>query len=519
MVKTYSALTIGRNKIVTKVFIPNRGVCAVRLLKTLKRLGIPAVVAFTPEDEDCFHVKFAKESAEVIAYDDVSSIMKAASLCGADAILPGWGFKSEDPKLAKACQKVGITFIGPAEDVMKVCGKKELTKDLAVKACVPIIPGTPKSMKKGGLEKWAIANGLSNEEDSVTFMLKATAGGGGNGNEIISCLSEMNAALDRIGGRAKRYWDSRKLLLELYIENARHIEVQFVRDQHENFLDLGTRECSLQVRYQKLIEISPAWMLTQGQEEALSRYTKDLAELVNYCGVGTVEFLLTEKGEIYFLEINPRLQVEHGITELITAIDLVEMQILIAQGKELSISQEDVIFDGSAVEVRVNTQIRDPQNLKTLIGVAGIVEELKLPKIKHVRLEHALSIGEEIGPNFNSTQMQAMAWAPTREKALSKLKGALEKMEIGIGNNISFLCEILEHPKVKEGDYGIDFLEEFLKDSAKKFNEKEVAAAVAVALATALGNKQSYPKVPPQSYWRLAGRHAQLNSFPGGRGW
>ena len=202
--------------------------CAIRLLKTLKKLSIPAVVAYTPEDKDSFHVEFAEEAVEVTAYDNVSSIMKAASLCGADAIIPGWGFKSEDPKLAEACQKADITFIGPSEDVMKTCGKKELTKALAVKANVPVIPGTPKSMKKGGLKKWAIAHGLSDEKDSVALMLKATAGGGGNGNEIISCLSEMDNVLDKIGGRAKRYWDSRKLLLELYIENARHIEVQFV---------------------------------------------------------------------------------------------------------------------------------------------------------------------------------------------------------------------------------------------------------------------------------------------------
>ena len=490
-----------------------------RLLDTLRKLGIPAVVAYAPEDENCYHVKMSDERVGISSYDDISAIMKAARRCGADAILPGWGFRSEDQKFVKACKKAGITFIGPSESVMKICGQKERTKDLAQKAGVPIILGTPKSMQRGGLKKWAIKHGLSNEEDSIPFMLKATAGGGGSGNEVIYQVSDMDDVLARIGGRSQRLFKSPKLLLEQFVENARHIEVQFVRDQQGNFLDLGTRECSLQLRYQKMVEIAPAWMLTQEQEIEISNYVKNIVDLVDYCGVGTVEFLLTEKGEILFLEINPRLQVEHGITELITGLDLVEMQILIANGEDLPISQEEVHIEGYAVEVRVSTLIQNPQDPTVFIPVIGTVEEVHFPEMKNVRIDHALREEEEIGPNYNPTQLKAMAWGQTRKKAINKLKAALKKVKIvGIDTNIPFLLVVLEHPKVKEGEYGIEFLEKFLRKSAEK-KEKKIAVAVAVGLVAALKNRPVYPRATPLSHWRFAGRQAQLNGYPGGRGW
>ena len=504
-----------RNTIITKVFIPNRGECAVRLLDTLRKLGIPAVVAYTPEDKNCYHVKMADEAIEISSYNDIPGIIKAARRCGADAILPGWGFRSEDPKFAKACEKEGIIFIGPPEDAMKICGRKESTKNLAKKAGVPTIPGTPQSMQKGRLKRWAIKHGLSNEEDSVCFMLKATAGGGGSGNEIIRFASDMDAVIERIGGRSRRLFKNPKLLLERYIENARHIEVQFMRDQQGHFLNLATRECSLQLRYQKIIEVAPAWMLSKEQEEEIARYAKDIAERVNYCGVGTVEFLLTEKGEILFLEVNPRLQVEHGITELITGFDLVEMQILIAQGRDLPVSQEEVHTMGYAIEARVSTLKQNPQDPTVFIPVTGTVDKFHLPKMKDVRIDHALQNGEEIGVNYNPTQLKVMAWGQTRKKAIQKLITALKRIKItGVETNISFLLLILKHPKIKEGEYGIEFLEKLLVESPGTFNEKEKAAAIGVALVTVLKNT---PKIVVPSRWRLAGRLDQTMGFSRGK--
>ena len=515
------------------VLVANRGECAVRIIRTLQRMNIHAVAIYTKDDKSCRHVRLGDSAYEISDYNDIAEIMKVVRRSKAKAIHPGWGFKSEDPNFPKECARKGVVFIGPNDEVMRNAGNKETCRGIAEELEIPIIPGSPSDVRKRrSLKKWAKDNGLSDLEDSVVFMLKAAAGAGGGGNEIIYSLGEFDDVARRIAGRARRFWKNQRVFLERYIEGGRHIEVQFVRyldpEGNSYILLLGTRDCSVQWQHQKIVEIAPAPNVTNDQEAKLYAYTELLAERMNYVGVGTVEYLIDSDGVICFLEINPRLQVEHGISELITGYDLVEFGVRVALGEMLPVSRGDVQINGYAVEVRVNTQTIHPDDHKTPIATAGMITGVILPNGGFVRVDHALNVEYLVNMDFNPTQAKIMAWGATYEEAVQHVIEALRETRIeGVETNISLLLQILADPTFQRGEHDTTFLPglleriaesgEFLPDNTQK--ERIAAAAVAVALA--LKRQERVPPFPSSSEWRDMGRWQQMAglSFAGRRRW
>jgi acetyl-CoA carboxylase, biotin carboxylase subunit len=513
-----------------RVLVGNRGECAVRIIRTVRKLGMDAVAVYTEDDKSCRHVREADSAYLISDYMDISAILKAARKCKADAIHPGWGFKSEDPNFPKRCEKAGVVFIGPTEEVMKGAGNKETCRNVASELEVPTALGSPSHLRKQSLKKWARENGLSDDEDSTPYMIKAVAGAGGGGNEIVYFLKNFDDAIARISGRSARLWKNQRVFLERVVEGGSHVEVQFARslDSEGNGRTLlfGTRECSVQWMYQKVLEIAPAPRLASDQEEKLYSYTRLLVESMNYVGVGTVEFLITCDG-IVFLEINPRLQVEHGVSELITGYDFVEVGIRIAAGEMLSISQEDVQINGCAVEVRVNTQKISSYDQQTLVPTDGTVTGLILPNGGYVRVDHALDVDYAININYNPTQAKIMAWSATYEEAVQRLLNALKQTRIeGVETNIPLLCQILQDPIFQRGEYDTTFLPSLLErlaangDSLSETPEKELVAVIAVSMAMAFQQKHSDFSMQAsqnQNSWRYYGRVATMLSFS--RGW
>ena len=510
------------------VVVANRGECAIRIIHTLKKLGIWAVAVYTEDDKSSRHVREADAAYQISDYMDILEILRVVRKCKAGAVHPGWGFKSEDPRFPKECARKGVVFIGPTEEVMENAGNKELARNEAEELGVPVIFGSPSEIRtRRSLKKWARDNGLSDEEDSVTFMLKAVAGAGGGGNEKLYRLGDFDQVIAEISGRSMRRWKNQRVFLERYIESGRHIEVQFVRYLDSAgmgcILIFGTRECSVQWMYQKVVEVAPAPNLVNHQESVLYAYTRLLVERMNYVGVGTVEFLVALDERIYFLEINPRLQVEHGVSELITGFDLVELGVRIAQGETLSVSQDEVQISGYAVEVRVNTQTINPQDHKTPIATTGTITGVILPNGGFVRVDHSLDVGYEVNVNYSSTQAKIMAWGATYTEAIDQVLEALEGTRIeGVETNIPLLKLILKDPTFRRGEHDSTFFPRLLEELAEKGGGteedtiKELVAAIAVGVAVAVAlAKQMLPtpaSPPVYSHWRYTARREGLRS-------
>ncbi|MEK7534384.1 MAG: biotin carboxylase N-terminal domain-containing protein [Patescibacteria group bacterium] len=491
-----------------KLLVLNRGDPARRVIHTARKLEIPTATVFTPDDEKSLHVKDANEAHKIESYSDIAGAVKIARRIGAKMIHPGWGFESENPKFPRACDKAGIIFIGPSEEAMKKAGDKKRAKNIAKKLEIPVIKS---SLRKtpAGITKWATKNGLSDGEESFPMMIKAARGGGGLANTAVFHLEDINAAIERLTDRSGKHFGNSTIFIEQYIPNARHVEVQLLGDQHGNLVYQGTRDCTIQYRNQKVIEVAPASFLTLNQEKLLQDYALAIGKAIEYSSAGTAEFLITPDGEIFFMEFNPRLQVEHGITELITGDDLVEEQIRIAQGEHLVFSQEDIKFNGVAIEARVNAQTINPTDPKTLMASSGVVEQVIFPKGKDIRVDHSLYDGYELNLNYNPTQAKVMAWSPSREEAIQKLREALGCFEVkGVKTNIPLLLIVLSHPRFLAGTHTTTFFEEMLEEMVK-------AGAIGGAVAFALQERQREEEVVvfPKTYdpWRQAGRMEQMS--------
>lgn len=508
---------------IERILIANRGECARGIAFTCKRLEITPVVVYTPDDEKSLHVKEAgKEAHKIPSYTDIESIIKAACESQVQAIHPGWGFVSEDPKFAKACEKKGIIFIGPQESAIRKAGNKETIKRIATNLGVPVITSTPPSLRVSRVAGWAKRNGLSNEPDSVPMMLKAATAGGGSGNQVIRRLEDLDKAVtDVIQRTEKLKGSSRRVFMERFLADVRHVEVQVLGDQHKNLVHLGTRDCSVQYNQQKIIEEAPAPFLSQDQQELLYSYALELAKAIEYSSAGTVEFLVEPNGNSFFMEFNPRLQVEHGVTELITGLDLVEQQIRIAEGKKLTKDVKNPKFSGVAIEARVNSQRiykQDPQRF-TLIPSGGKVEQVIFPEGKDIRVDHCLYDGYTINPNYNPTQAKVMVLSSSRDGAIDDLRRALKEFEIkGVETNIPFIIGALSHSKFVKGEHTTGFSQELLEELARKeggdYHNREIAAAIGVSLVLAFRDKQNQDRQNGVSknatVWKIAGRIAQM---------
>ncbi|MCG5103224.1 acetyl-CoA carboxylase biotin carboxylase subunit [Oceanobacillus alkalisoli] len=437
-----------------KILIANRGEIAVRIIKTCRELGIKTVGVYSKADKDTLHVNLADEAYYIgesrvsESYLNIERIIEVAKQAGAEAIHPGYGLLSENAEFANACGIAGITFIGPSPEVIQKMGNKIQARKLMVESGIPIVPGTRRPLKNSE-EAVEVAR-----EIGYPIMLKASAGGGGIGIEVIHNEDELKQKFTNNQKRSENFFASGEMYLEKYIINPRHIEVQILADKYGNTIHLWERDCSTQRHHQKVLEEAPATCLSSETRGKLVNTAIKAAKSLAYTNAGTIEFLVSESQEIFFLEMNTRLQVEHPITEEITGVDLVEEQIRIAIGQKLRHRQEDIQCDGHAIEVRIYAE--DPV---TFFPSPGTISNISFPQGENIRHELAIREGSIITPFYDPMIGKMIVKGADRQEAISSLKKALEEYVIeGIKTNIPTLMEISSHPKFDNGEITTNFL-------------------------------------------------------------
>jgi acetyl-CoA carboxylase biotin carboxylase subunit len=440
-----------------KVLIANRGEIALRVIRACHELGIKTVAVHSKADEDALHVKLATESVCIgpalakESYLNIASIMSAAVATRADAIHPGYGFLSENAAFAEICGSCGITFIGPSVRNMRVMGDKARARRVADKVGVPTIPGDSKGILDPA-EALEVA-----EKAGYPVLLKACAGGGGRGMKIVKGPEEFVSTFQMAQREVEAAFGDGHILVEKYLPKVRHIEVQLAGDRSGNVIHLGIRDCSIQRRYQKVIEESPSIGLPPSLQSQIQDAAIELGKAVGYSTLGTVEFLADlEKEKFYFIEMNTRLQVEHPVTEMVTDTDLVKEQIRLAAGFDLSLQQKDVRISGHAIEARINAE--DP---RTLIPCPGLIKGYHPPGGNGVRVDSAIYAGYAIKPYYDSMIAKLIVRDKDRESCINKLLVALDEYLIdGITTNIDLHRRILSHPDFRNGNFSTKFLDQ-----------------------------------------------------------
>jgi acetyl-CoA carboxylase, biotin carboxylase subunit len=442
-----------------RVLVANRGEIAVRVIRACRDLGIEAVAVHSEADADALHVELADRAVAIgkaparASYLRVEAIVEAALEAGCDAIHPGYGFLSEDPRLPRACAEAGITFVGPPADVMAAVGDKVTAREAAERAGAPVVPGS------GRLEDAAAAVAVA-EEIGFPVLLKASAGGGGRGIRRVDDADALPGAFSQASAEAEAAFGDGGLFVEKCIVRPRHVEVQVLADTHGTVVHLFERECSIQRRKQKLIEEAPAPALAPELRARLCDSAVALAREVGYVGAGTCEFLVdTEAGEVYFIEVNARIQVEHGVTELVTGVDLVAEQLRIAAGEPLSFAQEDVATRGVAIEFRVNAE--DPAN--GFMPSPGQITGWHVPDGPGVRVDAGVEAGRAVVPYYDSMVAKVMVWGADRAQALARSRRALEELTVeGINTTAGLHRELLDWPGLTVPELDTEALERHL---------------------------------------------------------
>ncbi len=441
-----------------KVLIANRGEIAVRVIRACRELGLSTVAVYSEADEDAGHVRRADEAvcigkpAARHSYLNIDELLAAAGQTGADAIHPGYGFLSESVRFATACASTGITFVGPSAEAIEQMGDKAVARRIAHEADVPIVPGTDGAGDIG--DALSVA-----DEVGYPLLIKAAAGGGGRGIRVVRTADEFAEAVSGAAREAESAFGDGALYVEKLLEDARHVEVQVLGDHHGNVIHLFERECSLQRRRQKLLEEGPSPALRPETRRELCDAAVRLARQVGYASAGTVEFLVDRDGNFYFMEMNTRLQVEHGVTEMITGVDLVREQLLVAAGEELSLGQSAVTLSGSSIEFRINAE--DPD--QGFMPSPGLITNVELPGGPGVRMDTAVYSGYTVVPYYDSLIGKLIVWAPTREQAILRGRRALEELRIdGIKTTIPLHLRLMEDDNVKSGEFHTQYLEQIL---------------------------------------------------------
>ncbi|MBO0233505.1 acetyl/propionyl/methylcrotonyl-CoA carboxylase subunit alpha [Vibrio parahaemolyticus] len=444
-----------------RILIANRGEIACRIIKTAKSMAIETVAVYSEADRSSLHVKQA-DFAEFIgpapaseSYLDIDAIIGAAKKLQADAIHPGYGFLSENPKLAKACSENGIVFIGPSTSAIEAMGSKSQAKAIMSEANVPLVPGyhgTDNSVEH-----------LLAEAEKIGYpvMLKATQGGGGKGMRVVNSEAAMPLAIDGAQREALSSFGDKQLLVEKCILQPRHVEVQVFADQHGNCVYLSDRDCSIQRRHQKVVEEAPAPGLSDEQRKQMGEAAVQAAQAIDYVGAGTVEFLLDSRGQFYFMEMNTRLQVEHPVTELITGVDLVEWQFKVAAGEHLPISQSEITHNGHSIELRIYAEDADNDFMPS----TGCIDYLQEPisdnnvRLAYVRVDSGVTQGDTISEYYDPMISKLIVWGQTRDIALKQLKQALNQYHVrGVTTNIGYLHSIVSQPAFANIELDTDFL-------------------------------------------------------------
>ncbi len=436
------------------LLIANRGEIAVRIVRACRELGIRSVVVFSEADRHSLAVRLADEAVCIgpspakESYLRQDRLISAAVLKGCDAVHPGVGFLSENPEFARRVTEAGLTFVGPDAETIALLGDKVAAKRVAVENRVPVIPGSPGSLEDVG-EAARAAAGMG-----FPVIIKAAAGGGGKGMRVVRAQEEFARVLHVAANEAESAFSDGTVYLEKYLENPRHVEIQVLADARGSVIHLGERDCSVQLRHQKLIEESPSGAITPEMREEMGRAAVRLFEAVGYVGAGTVEFLVHD-GNFYFMEVNARVQVEHPVTELVTGIDIIQEQLRAAAGRELSVTQAEVQVRGYAMECRINAT------------APGTVMRYLPPGGYGVRMDSFLYTGYQVPPHYDALIGKLLCWARTREEGIRRMIRALEELELdGVPTNIDDQLRILKDRRFRSGDYGTAFMTEIESEVA-----------------------------------------------------
>jgi pyruvate carboxylase subunit A len=456
---------------VKKILVANRGEIAIRVMRACRELGIPSVAVYSEADKGALFAKYADEAYSIgpppaaESYLNIQKVIDVAKASGADAIHPGYGFLAENPKFASACEREGIKFIGPSSRVLELMGDKVAARREMMKAGVSVVPGTDECM--AGFEQ---ARSIA-DEIGYPVIIKPSGGGGGIGMTIVMNEGELPKALESTQAIATTTFGLADVYIEKYLSNPRHIEFQILGDSKGNVIHLGERECSIQRRHQKLIEESPSPGLTSELRCKMGEVAANAARWVGYEGAGTVEFLFSD-GRFYFLEVNARVQVEHPVTEMVTGVDIVKEQIRITSGLPLSIKQEEVRMNGSAIECRINAE--DPLN--DFVPTPGKIKSYHSPGGTGIRVDSGVYTSYTIPPFYDPMISKLIVWGRDRNEAITRMRRALyEYVIIGIKNNIPFHKAVMENPRFVKGELGTHFIdrETTLLEDMKRIMERE----------------------------------------------
>jgi acetyl-CoA carboxylase, biotin carboxylase subunit len=489
-----------------KVLVANRGEIAVRVVRALRELDIASVAVFSDIDRTALHVRLADEAEHVESYLSIEGILDAARKHNAEAIHPGYGFLSENSAFAAACEAAGIVFIGPSAEAIRRLGSKTAARTLAKQMNVPVVPGSEEP-----------ATHLDHARElarqiGYPVLLKAAAGGGGKGMRRVDAESELEAAIRDASSEAERSFKSSEVYIEKVIEQPRHIEIQIAGDHHGNLIHLGERECSLQRRHQKIIEECPSPFVAENPEmrAEMGEAALRVARAAGYHNLGTVEFLADSTGNFYFLEVNTRLQVEHPVTELVTGLDLVHLQLRIACGEAIPFAQEDVRWRGWAMECRVCAE--DPE--QNFFPSPGKIAQLREPSGPGIRLDSGVYPGWTVPIEYDPLLAKLVAWAPDRLTAIRRLLRALEEYAIvGVETNLAFFREILQDAEFREGRLNTGFVADFFKRrlaGGSACPTLELVAALAAAAQSRNGQPETRNEKPETSHWLSEGRSGML---------
>ncbi len=491
-----------------KILIANRGEIAVRVIRACRDLNISTVAVYSEADKAALHVRVSDEayfigaSPSIESYLKIEKIIEIARKSGAQAIHPGYGFLAENAIFARAVKEAGLVFIGPSPEAMESMGSKTAARKVAIDANVPVVPGTTEA-----LQSYEEAKELA-EKFRYPIMLKASAGGGGKGMRLVESEKDLRSALETSQSEASSAFGDSSVYLEKAIVRPRHIEIQIFADTHGNFVHLGERECSIQRRHQKVIEECPSPIDEKGLREKMGAAAVIAAKAVDYAGAGTVEFLVSdETRDFYFLEMNTRLQVEHPVTELVTGIDLVREQIRVANGEKLSFTQEEVQWNGHAIECRVYAE--DPNN--NFLPSPGKITHLQTPSGACVRDDSGVYEGAEVTIYYDPMISKLAVWGRTRDEAIDRMRRALDEYNVGgIETTLPFFRDIVRDKEFIEGKLDTGFIQRYFE--RKKVSEETDLTKQDIALiASALSYSEQNPvatntQTQIESRWKTAGR-------------
>lgn len=467
-------------KEIKKILVANRGEIAIRVMKTAKKMGIKTVAVFSSADRNALHVKYADEAvcigeaASSQSYLRGDKIIEVCKELGVDAVHPGYGFLSENSSFAEACEKNNIIFIGPKSKAIEMMGSKLAAKEAVKHYDIPMVPGTEEAISDIEAAK-KIANQIG-----FPILIKASAGGGGKGMRVVEKEADFESQMDRAISEATNAFGDGSVFIEKYVTKPRHIEIQIMADGHGNVLYVFERECSIQRRHQKVVEEAPSCILTPEKRKEMGEAAVKVAKACDYLGAGTVEFLMDADLNFYFLEMNTRLQVEHPVTEMISGLDLVELQIQVARGEELTLKQEELKICGHAMELRVYAE----DSLNDFLPNVGFLSTYKLPEGEGIRVDNGIEEGMDVPIYYDPMLSKLVTYGKTREEAIELMINAIDNYHVeGVSTTLPFGKFVMEHEAFRSGDFDTGFVKSYY-DSEKlkaKFNtEAKIAAMIAL---------------------------------------